>query len=318
MGVRPTPSPRLPNVKIAVIGTGAMGSVYAALLADAGHEVWAIDRWQEHVDAINASGLRLEGASGDRTVRITASTNAADAGVCDLVIVATKALDVEAAAESIRPLIGGETTVLPIQNGLGSPDRIATVVGEDPVMIGVVGGFGASMRGPGHAHHTGWELVRLGERHGPATDRVRAIADVWDAAGFRVQVYDDVDQLVWEKLLCNSTFSGTCSVLEWTIGEVLDDPQAWSVASGCAREVYAVARAKGITLDFDDPVAYARAFGEKISGARPSMLLDVLAGRPCEVDVINGAIGPAARSVGLDAPINDTVAALVRAKNLPR
>jgi 2-dehydropantoate 2-reductase len=318
MGVRRTPSPRLPDVKIAVIGTGAMGSVYAALLADAGHEVWAIDRWQEHVDAINASGLRLEGASGDRTVRITASTNAADAGVCDLVIVATKALDVEAAAESIRPLIGGETTVLPIQNGLGSPDRIATVVGEDPVMIGVVGGFGASMRGPGHAHHTGWELVRLGERNGPATDRVRAIADVWDAAGFRVQVYDDVDQLVWEKLLCNSTFSGTCSVLEWTIGEVLDDPQAWSVASGCAREVYAVARAKGITLDFDDPVAYARAFGEKISGARPSMLLDVLAGRPCEVDVINGAIGPAARSVGLDAPINDTVAALVRAKNLPR
>ena len=303
-------------MRIAVVGTGAMGSVYAALLADAGNEVWAIDRWQEHVDAINANGLRVEGASGDRTVRIPASTVAADAGVCDLVIVATKALDVEAAAESIRPLLGPDTTVLPIQNGLGGPDRIAAVLGEEPVAIGVVGGFGASLRGPGHAHHNGWELVRLGERNGPATDRIRAIARVWEEAGFRVGVYDDVDQLVWEKLLCNATFSGTCAVLEWTIGEVLADPQAWSVASGCAREVFAVARARGIHLDIEEPVAYARAFGETIPGARPSLLLDVLAGRPCEIDVINGAIGPAARSVGLEAPINDMVAALVRAKNL--
>jgi len=301
-------------VKIAIVGTGAMGSVYAALLADAGNEVWAIDRWQEHVDAINANGLRVEGASGDRTVRLPASTNAADAGVCDLVIVATKALDVEAAAESIHPLLGPDTVVLPIQNGLGGPDRIAAVVGEEPVIIGVTGGFGASLRGPGHAHHNGWELVRLGERHGPATDRVRAVAQVWEDAGFRVAVFDDVDQLVWEKLLCISTFSGTCTVLEWTIGEVLADPQAWSIASGCATEVFAVAQAKGIHLDFDDPVAYARAFGETIPGARPSMLLDLLAGRQCEIDVINGAIGPAARSVGLEAPINETISALVRAK----
>ena len=291
-----------------------MGSVYAALLTDAGNEVWAIDRWQEHVDAINANGLRVEGASGDRTVRLHASTNAADAGICELVIVATKALDVEAAAESLRPLLGPDTVVLPIQNGLGGPDRIAAVVGEEPVIIGVTGGFGASMRGPGHAHHNGWELVRLGERHGPATDRVRAVAQVWEDAGFRVAVFDDVDQLVWEKLLCNSTFSGTCTVLEWTIGEVLADPHAWSIASGCASEVFAVAQAKGIYLDFDDPVAYARAFGETIPGARPSMLLDLLAGRQCEIDVINGAIGPAARSVGLEAPINETVSALVRAK----
>ena len=291
-----------------------MGSVYAALLTDAGNEVWAIDRWQEHVDAINANGLRVEGASGDRTVRLHASTNAADAGICELVIVATKALDVEAAAESLRPLLGPDTVVLPIQNGLGGPDRIAAVVGEEPVIIGVTGGFGASMRGPGHAHHNGWELVRLGERHGPATDRVRAVAQVWEDAGFRVAVFDDVDQLVWEKLLCNSTFSGTCTVLEWTIGEVLADPHAWSIASGCASEVFAVAQAKGIHLDFDDPVAYARAFGETIPGARPSMLLDLLACRQCEIDVINGAIGPAARSVGLEAPINETVSALVRAK----
>ncbi len=302
-------------MRIAIVGTGAMGSVYAAILGSAGHEVWAIDRWPEHVEAMRAHGLRLEGASGDRTVPVHATTDAAEAGVCDLVVIATKALDVEAAAESVRPLVGEGTVVLPIQNGLGSADRIAAVLGDERVMIGVVGGFGASMVGPGHAHHNGWELVRLGERHGPATDRVRAIAQVWEDAGFRVGVYDDVDQLVWEKLLCNVTFSGTCSVLEWTIGEVLADPAAWSVASACAREVFEVAQAKGIRLAFDDPVAYARAFGETIPGARPSMLLDVLAGRPCEIDVINGAIPPAARSVGLEAPVNATITALVKARN---
>jgi len=143
-------------MRIAIVGTGAMGSVYAAILADAGHEVWAIDRWSEHVEAMHEHGLRLEGASGDRTVAVHATTDATDAGVCDLVIIATKALDVEAAAEAVRPLIGADTVVLPIQNGLGSADRIAAVLGEEQVMIGVVGGFGASMVGPGHAHHNGW------------------------------------------------------------------------------------------------------------------------------------------------------------------
>ena len=171
------------------------------------------------------------------------------------------------------------------------------------------------MVAPGHVHHNGWELVRLGERDGSATPRIERIAATWSEAGFRVQVYDDVDQLVWEKLVCNVCFSGTCAIIERPIRGVLDDAAAWHVASSCAQEAYDVARARGITLSFDDPVAYVRAFGEKIPDARPSMLLDVLAGRPCEIDVINGAVPPAAREVGLNAPVNETVTALVRAKS---
>ncbi len=302
-------------MKIAIVGTGAMGSVYAGILGAAGNEVWAIDRWAEHVEAIRARGLRVQGASGDRTVRIRATTEPAEAGTCDLVVIATKATDVEAAAESARPLLGPETVVLPIQNGLGGPDRVARVLGEERVAIGVVAGFGASMVGPGHAHHNGWELVRLGERRRAPTDRIRRLAQVWSDAGFRVQVYEDVDRLVWEKLVCNVCFSATCTILERTIGEAIGDPDAWRVASACAQEAYDVARARGITLGFDDPVAYARAFGEKIPDARPSMLLDFLAGRPSEIDVLNGAIPPAAREVGLEAPVNETVTALVKAKS---
>lgn len=301
-------------MKIAIVGTGAMGSVYAALLASAGNEVWAIDSWREHVEAMRARGLRVEGASGDRTVRVNATANAADAGPCELVIIATKARDVKAAAESARPLLTPDTVVLSIQNGLGGPDTTAAALGRERVAVGVVGGFGASMRGPGHAHHNGWELVRLGELAGPVTPRLQRIAEIWSGAGFRVKCFDDIDQLVWEKLICNVCYSGTCAVTESTVGEVMEDPEHWRIASGCAREAYGVARARGIKLSFDDPDAYVRDFGSKIPEARPSMLLDHQAKRRSEIDAINGAIPPAAKAVGLAAPYNEVIAGLVRAK----
>lgn len=301
-------------MKIAIVGTGAMGSVYAALLGAAGHEMWAIDAWREHVEAMRTHGLRLEGASGDRTVKLHASTDAAQAGPCDLVIIATKAMHVEQAAQSARSLLKDDTMVLSIQNGLGGPDTAARVLGRERVMVGVVGGFGASMRGPGHAHHNGWELVRLGEFGGPVTPRLQKVAQVWESGGFRVKCFDDIDQLVWEKLICNVCFSGTCSVTERTIAEVMSDPDTWDVASGCAREAYEVAVARGVKLDIRDPVEYVRDFGSKIPNARPSMLLDHMAGRMSEIESINGAIPPAAAALGLKAPYNTVISALVRVK----
>jgi 2-dehydropantoate 2-reductase len=301
-------------MKVAVVGCGAMGSVYAALLADAGHEIWAIDSWKEHVEAMQKNGLRLEGASGDRVARVNASTNTADAGPCDLVILATKAMHVEKAAQSIKPILGKDTVVLSIQNGLGGPDTAAKVLGRERVLVGVVGGFGASMRGPGHAHHNGWELVRLGEFSGPVSPRLTKVAEVWESGGFRVKCFDDIDQLVWEKLICNVCFSGTCAVTERTIIEVIEDPDAWIVASGCATEAYNVARARGIKLDFTEPVDYVRNFGMKIPNARPSMLLDHMAGRMSEIEAINGAIPVAAKAVGISAPYNEVISALVRGK----
>ena len=111
-----------------------------------------------------------------------------------------------------------------------------------------------------------------------------------------------------------SASAASCAILGWTVGEVLDDPNAWSLASRCAQEAFDVARARGVTLGFDDPAVYTREFGAKIRDARPSMLLDLLAGRRCEIDVINGAIPPAASAIGLDAPANEVVTALVRAR----
>jgi 2-dehydropantoate 2-reductase len=291
-----------------------MGSVYAGLLASAGHEVWAVDRWQEHVDAIRERGLRVEGASGDRVVRVRATTDAAEVGEAELVLIATKAMDVKAASESARVLVGPGTLVLSIQNGLGGPDIAASILGEKRVAVGVAGGFGASIVEPGRVHHHGLELVRLGERHGPATPRVEAIAQVWRAAGFNVQTDDDVDRVIWEKLICNVSFSGACAVLGCTIGEVIADRHAWTVASRCGQEAFEVARALDVSLGFDDVGSYVRNFGLKIPGARPSMLLDLMAGRRSEIDFINGAIPRAGRKTGVATPFNEAVTALVKAR----
>jgi 2-dehydropantoate 2-reductase len=301
-------------LKIAIVGCGAMGCVYAALLASAGHEVWAVDAWREHVDAIRTEGLRLEGISGDRTVHIQATTSAADVGRSDLVIIATKIMHVELAATAAQALIGPDTVVLSIQNGLGGPDISARILGRERVLVGVVGGFGASMKGPGHAHHNGMELVRLGEFAGPVTPRLEQVAAVWRSGGFKVKCFDDIDQLVWEKLICNVTYSGPCSITDRTIGEVMNDPDAWSVAAGCAREAFAVGTAKGVKLDIVDAEAYVRDFGSKIPNARPSVLLDHRAGRISEIDAINGAIVRVGGELEIPTPTNAAITALVRAK----
>ena len=138
------------EMKIAIAGTGAMGSVYAALLKDAGNEVWAVDTWQAHVEEINKNGLRVEGASGDRTVSdLNATTDIADAGLCDLYIIATKADGVGAAAQEISKIMGKDSLILTIQNGLGAGERIAQFISTENVLLGVAEGFGASMKGPG-------------------------------------------------------------------------------------------------------------------------------------------------------------------------
>jgi 2-dehydropantoate 2-reductase len=299
-------------LRIAIVGTGATGSVYAGLLADAGHQVTAIDTWREQVEAIRTRGLRVSGASGDRVSWPAATTDPGEVGPVDLVVIATKAFAVESAAAAAVELLDAATLVLPIQNGLGSRERVAAIVGPHRVLAGVVGGFGASIVAPGHVHHHGMELVRLGECSGPVSERVETVAEAWRRAGFRVGTYDDIDQLVWEKLICNVAFSGVCALTGLTIGEAMQDTHAWSIASTCATEAFTVARAQRIALSFDDPVKWVRAFGEAIPGASPSMLLDLRAGRATEVDVINGAIPPLAAKLGLDAPVNRTVSALVR------
>ena len=271
-------------MKIAIIGVGAMGSVYAALLAEAGHEVWAVDPWQEHVEAIVTKGLRVEGASGDRIINgINATVNA---------------------------------LVLTIQNGLGAGDRIAEHMATENVLLGVADGFGASMKAPGHAHHNAMKLIRIGELGGGMTDRLQTLEQQLLTAGFQAKAFADITQLIWEKFLCNVTFSAPCTVFDKTIGQLMADADHWRIALGAMHEAYRIARHRDIPLSFDNPESYVTSFGANMPNARPSMLLDHMAKRPSELDAINGMVPVMGRQDGFDTPYNDTLVAVLNAREV--
>mmetsp|Transcript_54865 Transcript_54865/g.139038 ORF Transcript_54865/g.139038 Transcript_54865/m.139038 type:complete len:577 (-) Transcript_54865:317-2047(-) len=305
-----------PAMKIVVLGCGAMGSIYAGLLASTGNEVWVVDVWQAHIDSIRERGLRVEGASGDRTVQLRATMNPDDIGVgtADLVIIATKASGVASAAEVATKLLGPQGVILTIQNGLGAGDRIAQHVAPEKVLLGVASNFGASMKGPGHTQHASMNLICIGEMTGGVTERLQRVVDLWAAAGFTVKACPNINTVIWEKFICNCANSGSCTLTGMTVGEVQDNPGAWAVAVACAREAADVARAQGIPLSFDNVEEFVHKFGSTVRAAKPSMLQDHLAKRCSEIDAINGAVPVEAAKVGMSAPVNQIVADLIRAR----
>lgn len=299
---------------IAVLGCGAMGSVYAAFFAAAGNDVWAVDVWKDHVDAMQKGGLRVTGPKGDFTAQINARMDAIELPPADLVIIATKASGVGAAAKTAAGLVKSDGVVLTIQNGLGAGDRIAQYIDTKNVMLGIASNFGACMKGPGHAEHKSMNLIAIGEMEGGSTERLDRVVALWSGAGFTAKACEDIEKMIWEKLLCNVFVGGTCTLTGLTVGEMVDQPSSKSVALACAKEAYAVGKAKGIKFGFEDLQAYLDQFVSTVRGARPSMAQDHAARRKGEVDAINGAIPPEAEKMGMKAPTNETVANLIRAR----
>lgn len=292
-----------------------MGSIYAALMAEAGHEVWIIDPWKQHTDAISEKGLLVEGASGDRTVtNIRVANSIDDVGTADLYIIATKASAVGDAAKTLLPVLSPDSLVLTIQNGLGSGERIIKHLPVRHVLLGVAEGFGAIVKAPGHVQHTAMKMIRIGSMIEGGDARSEAIAELWRGAGFNAEAYSDIEQLIWEKFICNVAYSAPCAVFDKTVKQLLDDSHARHISQTCAREAWQVAVARKINLTFSDPIEYVTAFGEKVGDAKPSLLQDHIAKRPSEIDAINGMVPVVAAEQGLAAPYNEVLSGIVRSK----
>ncbi|MDP6066346.1 MAG: 2-dehydropantoate 2-reductase [Alphaproteobacteria bacterium] len=300
-------------MKIGILGAGAMGCVYGAHFHEAGHEVWLIDRWAEHVAAIAANGLRVEGMSGDRTLDIAASGDPAEVGACQLVVVATKADDTEVAVRGAAALMGNQTNVLVIQNGLGALERMAPLVPPERLILGIAGGFGSSVEEPGRVHHNGMRFVHMAAAEGAADGRVRDCVEIWRGAGFTAEAFDDAQSMIWGKMLGNIAFSAVSTVTGLRLGQVVSNPEAFALSCACVEEAAALAAAKAITLPYDDPIAFIRDFAGGMPKARPSVMLDLLAGRRSEIDYLNGAVAREAPLLGLEAPVNAVMAQAVRA-----
>lgn len=298
-------------MKIAVIGCGAMGSIYAARLAAAGNDVLAVDRDERSIEQMDRDGLRVSGPGYDRVVPLRASTTAPDEPM-DLIVLAVKAADVSVSAQQALSMLGAATPVLTIQNGLGSAETVASIVGAERVAVGIASGFGASRVAPGHVHHNAMRAMRFGAYSSLPHTAVDAIARAWTDAGFDAAAVSDIAAMQWEKLICNAAYSAPCALTGMTVGQVMDDPEMGPVSQAAATEAWTVARASGIAVAPTDPVAHVRAFGAQMPDAKPSALLDHEARRISEIDVINGAVPRQGARVGVAAPVNATLTALIK------
>jgi len=297
-------------MKIAVLGAGAMGSLFGGRLAEGGHEVTLISRRAGHVDRINREGLDICGPGGDRRVKVRACLSAAEVGPVELVIVSVKAPQTREAMAGAVGLVGLETMVLTLQNGLGNVESLVEAVGPGPVIAGA-SSHGARLEGPGRVRHAGGGGTALGELSGLITARLRHLGRVLEESGFSpVTLSDDVTGLIWKKLVVNVAINAITALARIRNGRILDFPETEEISRLAVLEAVEVARRKGITLA-GDMVELTRRIARETGANRSSMLEDVTRRRPTEIEVINGAIVREGEALGVPVPVNKVLAGLV-------
>ena len=299
-------------MKIAIIGAGSIGSLFGGFLTQSGESVILVDKYAQRVDLLNESGLRIEGVSGEHRIAVKAVTNVQNLGPVDWVFVCVKAFDTQKAVEQHRALIGPDTAVLTLQNGMGNVERIAQLVGAEHVLGGTTAQGGYLVES-GHLRHAGNGPTHIGELSGEKTDRLRMIVDLFNRAGFATSMADNIDSLIWTKLVINVGINALTALLRVNNGLTSAVEPARKVQKAAVDEALAVARAAGISLDAEavagKVVDVAKATATNVS----SMLTDVLESKQTEIGFINGAVCRQGEKLGVPTPVNWTLTKLVGA-----
>lgn len=302
-------------MKIAILGAGAMGSLFGGLLAESGHGVTLIDVNDAHLDAIRRDGLRLDTDAGDRRVRglralRPEAANALDEAPHDLLLVFTKSLHTQPALAGVSTLLSAQTAVLTLQNGLGNVEAIRAFVPLERILVGVTT-WPADLAGPAHVHSHGAGAIRMMSADGQPRPTVTAAAAALTQAGLNCGADSDVWAAIWEKVAFNAALNPLCAVTGCSVDRLGARDDGPRLALAIVAEATAVARAKGVAVDEDKVRANVLHAIAEHRGHRPSMLQDVLAGRRTEIDAINGAVVAAARELGIATPHTETLWQLV-------
>lgn len=291
-------------MRIAVFGAGSIGGYFGGCLARAGYEIVLVARG-EHLRAMRADGLRISSPRGDFSVRpVQATDDPATVGAVDVVIIGVKAWQVPDAALAIRPMIGPQTFVVPLQNGVEAPAQLAEALGPDRVVGGLCRII-SMVAGPGHIRHIGIEpTVIVGELDRRPSLRAEGLREAFERAGVAAQVAPDIHVALWEKLLFLAPLSGLGAVTRAPIGIMRSLPETRRVLEEAMGEIVAVGRAHGVAIP-DDAATRAMAIidGSPAEGTA-SMQRDLIAGRPSELESQNGAVVRLGRAAGVPTPVH--------------
>src|SRR3954451_12987074 len=299
-------------MKVAVVGAGAMGSIFGAGFAEGGNETVLVDVARPLVDRINADGIAIDRKGEVRNVRVPATTDPASVGPVDLVVFFVKCYHTESAAQGARPLVGDSTLVASLQNGWGNGETLARTYPPERIAVGVTYHSG-TVRGLADIAHTGIGPTMVGAYEGGDTGVAQPLVEAIESAGFEVTASPQIRTEIWKKLVLNAATLPTAALTGLTAGGLGEPASMLDVVDEVAREAVATARAQGYEIDVDERVDFIHGLLERAGPGKPSMLQDVEAGRRTEIDVINGAVVRAAEQHSVAAPLNRTMVAMIKA-----
>jgi len=277
-------------MRIAVFGAGGVGGYFGGRLAQAGEELVFIARG-DHLQALRTHGLRVDSMKGDFVVKpVQATDDPAQVGVVDVILVGVKAWQVPEAAEAMRPLLGPETFVLPLQNGLEAQAQLAEVLGHRHVLVGLCG-IMSFIAAPGHIRHPGMEpFVKLGETDNRPSERIERLHQAFMAAGVNVEIPPDIQTALWMKFLFVSPMGAVGAMTRAPVGVWRSLPGTRQMAEQGLQEIMAVARARDIALPEDAMGTVMAMFDSLPPEGTTSMQRDVMEGRPSELDAQIGVV----------------------------
>lgn len=300
-------------MKVAVLGAGAVGSLFGGWLSRA-NQVWLIAKNREHIRAVARDGLLVSFSGGEERFFPGVTDDPTAVGPVDLVLIAVKAYDTLTACESAAPLVGPETTVLSLQNGIGNLETLQGAFGVARVLVGSTG-HGARMIQPGVIRHSGSGDTTIAEPEA-ARGKARPVVEAFREAGARAAVSESVASVLWGKLLVNCAVNPVTALLGIANGRILEIPPAWELAASALDEAFGVARALGVELPYPDPAAQLREVCGATAENRSSMLVDLETRGRTEIDFINGAVTRAAAGLRVAAPVNQSLWLMVKAKEM--
>lgn len=299
-------------MKIAIVGAGAMGSLFGTLLAEGGHAVWLYDVWQKHIDAVNQNGVTLEFDGKTHRVRLKATTDPLQIGEAELVLIFVKATQTKSAAQTAARLAGTKGLVMTLQNGMGNAETIAHIITPRRILVGTTA-HGATMLEAGSIRHAGAGPTTVGMWADGEKEfqNARQIADQFTQVGIETTAVKDVRPVIWDKLLVNVGINAITALTGIKNGQILDLELTRKLCRAAIEEAASVAQARGIQMRID-PATHVFQVAAATAANRSSMGQDVDHCRPTEIKAINGFVVRAAESMGISAPVNRTLTALVQ------
>ena len=290
-------------MKIVVFGAGAVGGYFGGKIAQAGYNVTFVARGK-HLKVIENKGLQVKSIYGDFVVYPNVTDNLDEIETPDLIILAVKSWQVVDIAKQLKPIISEKTMVLPLQNGADNADKLRDVLNHQNVLSGLCK-IVSKLDAPGVINHFAYDPeIIFGEYDNNKTERVRLIKAVFDKAGFRNGIADDIHLEIWKKFLFIATVSGVGAITRSVFGVMREDDGIRQILYQTANEIVAIANAKGIALHNNHVEMVMKVIDNLDFNTTASMQRDIMEGRPSELEAQNGAVVRLGQEVGVDTPSN--------------